>query len=611
MTLKTKESQDLGESTRQSTDRAELRWVQDLAVDWGRVVMTRVGEVVCHERMPVRGLQVVLDGRLHALQAAGDGLKFRRRLEVGEVIGAGLGGNSEGVYPETVETVEPAVLARFSREQLAVLKAENGAAYARLVGLVGTAEEAEGEGLRRESDLLGERWVPNSALYGIQSLRAYENFPISGIPLHFYPGFIKALAMVKLACARANHDLGLLGDREFGAIVKACQALMRGRHHSHFVVDMLQGGAGTSTNMMANEVIANLANESIGAARGDMTAVHPNNHVNLSQSTNDVYPTAFRISARIALRRLQSALVDLVDAFAERGNQFAEYIKMGRTQLQDAVPMTLGQEFHAFAANLREELERLQEAERLLEEINMGATAIGTGVNAPAGFGERVSEQLETITRLRVRVAPNLIEATQDTGAYVQLSSSLKRTAIKLSKICNDLRLLSSGPRAGLGEIRLPEAQPGSSIMPGKVNPVIPEVVNQIAYEVVGNDVTISMAAEAGQLQLNAMEPVIFWSLFKSIHHLRQGIITLTHRCVSGIEANPAAALAQVEASVGLITALAPRLGYARTSALARKALKSGMSAHAVLAEEGLLDLPEIAALLDPRSYPIPTSPSA
>lgn len=568
------------------------------------------GRFLVHERMPLTHLYFILEGKVRCLKASGDGLRYQFTLNAGEPLGYIPADPVDAVAIFSAEAVTDVRVMQIPVDELYKLRQNDSKGYATVqdwmdqqpsTGKSG-APVTEPVDFRRESDLLGERSVIHSALYGIQTLRAHENFPISGTPLSHYPGFIVALAMVKLACAHANHEMGLLPEDIFRGICNACERLIKGRHHRHFIVDVLQGGAGTSANMAANEVIANLALDHLGTPRGDYQRVHPNNHVNLSQSTNDVYPTAFRVAVRVGLRRLRSVLRDLVETFDAKGIEFDDVIKMGRTQLQDAVPMTLGQEFHAYGATLREDLARLEEAESLLEEINMGATAIGTGINAPPGFGEAVRIHLQRISGLDLRIANDLIEATQDTGAYIQLSSVLKRTAIKLGKICNDLRLLSSGPRAGLAEIRLPEAQPGSSIMPGKVNPVIPEVVNQVAYEVVGNDVTISMAAEAGQLQLNAMEPVIFWSLFKSIHHLRQAIITLDHRCVRGIEANRQRARQFVDESLGMITALTPRLGYARTSALARRASISGKGALAVLEEEGLLRDPEILAALDPRN---------
>jgi aspartate ammonia-lyase len=380
---------------------------------------------------------------------------------------------------------------------------------------------------RTEHDLLGNRMLPAHAYYGIHTLRALENFPISGTPISIYPDLVTALACVKQAAAIANSELGLLDEERATAIRLACERIREGECLDEFVVDVIQGGAGTSTNMNANEVIANRALEIMGRARGDYRSLHPLEHVNMSQSTNDVYPTAVKLALHFGIHRLTAAMAELRVAFAAKAQEFAEVIKMGRTQLQDAVPMTLGQEFSTYAVMLEEDEQRLKEACLLIHEINLGATAIGTGINAHPEYAQRVCRRLSEITGIDLITASNLVEATQDAGAFVQLSGVLKRVAVKLSKTCNDLRLLSSGPRAGLNEINLPSMQAGSSIMPGKVNPVIPEVVNQIAFEVIGNDVTVSFAAEAGQLQLNAFEPIIAHSLFKSLKHLKNGCDTL------------------------------------------------------------------------------------
>ena len=411
---------------------------------------------------------------------------------------------------------------------------------------------------RLEHDLLGERPVPASALYGIQTLRALENFPISGVTIGEFPTLITALASVKAAAALANQELGLLDLTIANAIVTATDQLRAGQHHDQFPVDMIQGGAGTSTNMNANEVIANLALESLGKPRGAYDVIHPNNHVNLSQSTNDVYPTAIKLALHTSITDLRTAMGALAGAFLRKGEEFSPYIKMGRTQLQDAVPMTLGQEFTAFSHTTLEDIDRLGEAQALIREINMGATAIGTGINAPPGYAEAVRKHLSHITDLHLITAPDLVEATADTGVFVQLSGVLKRCAVKLSKICNDLRLLSSGPRAGLGEINLPAMQPGSSIMPGKVNPVIPEVVNQVCFDVIGGDMTVTMAAEAGQLQLNVFEPIICYRLLRSMTTMTRACHILRERCIEGITPNPDRMRYFVEHSIGIVTALVP-----------------------------------------------------
>ncbi|QIX59798.1 aspartate ammonia-lyase [Hymenobacter sp. BT18] len=439
---------------------------------------------------------------------------------------------------------------------------------------------------RLEHDFLGERTIPEDAYYGIQTLRAIENFRITGIPLKTEPLFVQALAYVKKAAALANQELGVLDASIAAAIAQACDRVITGEFDNQFLTDMIQGGAGTSVNMNANEVIANVALEIMGHPKGQYEFCHPNNHVNCSQSTNDAYPTAFRVALSNKLVGYGQALSELAEAFAQKGEEFRNVLKMGRTQLQDAVPMSMGDEFKAFATNLREELLRIEDSRQLISEINMGATAIGTGVNAPSGYAELVTQHLRTITGLDLKLAGDLIEATYDTGAYVQLSGVLKRTAVKLSKICNDLRLLSSGPRTGLFEINLPPLQPGSSIMPGKVNPVVPEVVNQTAFYVIGADLTVTMAAEAGQLQLNVMEPVISFALFTSISYLTNACHTLREKCVVGITANAQRAEELVRNSIGIVTQLNPVLGYETAAEIAKEALRTDKSVYAIAVTE-------------------------
>jgi len=454
--------------------------------------------------------------------------------------------------------------------------------------------------VRIEHDLLGERPVPADVYWGIHTLRALENFPITGKPIGSYADLVKALALVKLAAAHANRQLGDLDERRFDVITRACQEILTGKWHDQFVVDVIQGGAGTSTNMNANEVIANRAMELLGAPKGDYDVVHPINHVNMSQSTNDVYPTALRVAACFGIQGLIATMAELRTAFSAKAEEFADILKIGRTQLQDAVPMTLGQEFSTYAVMIGEDEARLAEAVLLIQEVNLGATAIGTGINTDIGYARLAIEHLSAISGLPLVPAPNMIEATQDTGAFVQLSGVLKRVAAKLSKICSDLRLLSSGPQGGFNEIKLPERAAGSSIMPGKINPIIPEVVNQIAFEVIGNDVTITMASEAGQLQLNAFEPIIGHSLFKSIEHLKAGCLTLAHNCVTGITANRALLAERARTSAGLATALNPYIGYENATRVAREALRSGRAVADIVAELGLLDREALAAILRP-----------
>lgn len=453
---------------------------------------------------------------------------------------------------------------------------------------------------RLERDSLGERQVPANVYYGVQTLRALENFPITGISISRFPLLIKALGTVKQAAALANMDLGLLDRRIGEAIVKACEDVRAGLLNDHFVVDVIQGGAGTSTNMNANEVIANRALEILGHPRGAYEHCHPNNHVNRSQSTNDVYPTSLKLATIWNIESLKVAMGELRDAFRRKGYEFRDVLKLGRTQLQDAVPMTLGQAFEAYAVTLGEDIERLSEAAMLLHEINLGATAIGTGVNTVEGYAKKVRERLVEITGLPLITSPNLVEATSDAGAFVQLSGVLKRIAVKLSKTCNDLRLLSSGPRAGLNEINLPPVQPGSTIMPGKVNPVIPEVVNQVCFQVVGNDVAITMAAEAGQLELNAFEPLIGYNLFQSLNMLERAMTVLRERCVVGITANVERCREYVERSTGLATALVPYIGYDAAADLAKEAMLSGRTIREVAREKKVLPEEELDRILDP-----------
>ncbi len=455
---------------------------------------------------------------------------------------------------------------------------------------------------RREHDLLGEKDVPTEVNYGIQTLRALENFDITGVPLSFYPDLVRGLAMVKMASAKANNDLGLLDDTIAKAIEDACHTIINGRYHKCFVVDMIQGGAGTSVNMNANEVIANVALQLMGYQKGEYKYCHPNNHVNLSQSTNDAYPTAMKIALVKRNKMLVKALMDLIVAFKTKAGEFANVIKMGRTQLQDAVPMTLGQGFEAYAVTLEEDIERLTKNANLFLEVNMGATAIGTGINSDPDYTPKVIGHLREITGLDIVSARNLVEATQDTGAFIMFSAALKRLAIKLSKISNDLRLLSSGPRAGINEINLPPMQPGSSIMPGKVNPVIPEVVNQIAFKVIGNDLTVSLAAEAGQLELNVMEPVIVQSLFESMEMLINGMSTLRSRCIVGITANEERCKEMVMNSIGLVTALNPYIGYEASTLVAKEALENNRSVYELVLEKNLLSKEELDNILKPEN---------
>ncbi|WP_402842051.1 aspartate ammonia-lyase [Microbacterium sp. GXS0129] len=453
---------------------------------------------------------------------------------------------------------------------------------------------------RTETDSLGSLDIPADAYWGIHTARALENFPITTRPISVYPDLVIALAMVKQASARANAEIGVLSQEKADLIDHAAQRVIDGEFHDQFIVGVIQGGAGTSTNMNANEVITNIALEMVGREKGDYAFLSPIDHTNRSQSTNDVYPTSIKIGLSLTLRSLLVELDLLRTSFLNKAGEFHDILKVGRTQLQDAVPMTLGQEFHGFATTLGEDYSRLKENAFLLTEINMGATAIGTGITTHPGYANAVCTHLRDISGIPVSTATDLVESTSDTGAFMSFSSSLKRNAIKLSKICNDLRLLSSGPQAGLGEINLPARQAGSSIMPGKVNPVIPEVVNQVAFAVAGSDLTVTMAVEGGQLQLNAFEPVIAHSIFQSITWMRQAMWTLRVNCVDGITANTERLGAMVGASVGVVTALTPFIGYASAAALAKTALMTGHNIADLVVEAGLMTREEVMKQISP-----------
>ena len=578
-----------------------------------------VDETLFEEGDPRRLFAIVLSGAV-AIEKAHEGRVTRlATLGAGDAVGEGIFLDDEP-HGTTARMIMPGDVLIMTRPELDALVKEHPQLYAALVNrsartisarlraadatLVGRGRALGfgGHRTRVEKDLLGEREVPFEALYGVQTLRALENFPITGIPIREMPELIVSLAAVKEAAANANHELGLLPAEIHEPIVRAAREIRAGRHHEQFLVDVIQGGAGTSTNMNANEVIANRALELIDRPRGDYATISPNSHVNLSQSTNDVYPTAVKLALHASLVEYEHELAALADAFLAKGREFAPYVKMGRTQMQDAVPMTLGQEFSAFGVTLREDVDRIREARQLIREINLGATAIGTGITASPEYTDAVRQHLSTITGIELITAPDLVEATSDTGAFVQLSGVLKRTATKLSKICNDLRLLSSGPRAGFNEINLPAVQPGSSIMPGKVNPVIPEVVNQVCFDVIGADVTVTLAAEAGQLQLNAFEPIIAYRLMRSLLSLRNACHTLRERCVSGITANVDRMRHFVEHSVGIVTALVPVLGYETATDVAKAAYESDRGVFDIVLERGLLTRAQLDEILNPAA---------
>lgn len=454
---------------------------------------------------------------------------------------------------------------------------------------------------RTETDSLGNCEIPDEVYWGIHTARALVNFPITRRAISNYPDLVRALARVKQAAARANKELGALDPQKADAIDQVCERIVAGELHDQFVVGVIQGGAGTSTNMNTNEVIANAGLELLGHDKGDYARLHPIDDVNRSQSTNDVYPTAIKLAMVLGLQRLLAEHALLTESFRAKGREFAHVLKVGRTQMQDAVPMTLGQEFAGFATTLSEDHDRLSELFPWLGEINLGATAIGTGITADPRYAESVRRHLEELTGIRQQTAPDLIEATSDVGVFLTLSGTLKRAAVKLSKICNDLRLLSSGPQAGLGEIHLPARQAGSSIMPGKVNPVIPEVVNQVAFSVIGADATVTAAAEAGQLQLNAFEPVIAHSVMQSLAWMTNACRTLRINCVDGITANETRLAGQVASSVGVVTALTPYIGYSEAAALAHTALTTNESIAELVVGRGLMTADEVARVLSPE----------
>ena len=455
---------------------------------------------------------------------------------------------------------------------------------------------------RIESDLLGAREIPADALYGVQTLRGIENFPISKFHLNEYPKFINGLAITKMAAAMANHELGLLTDEQAKAIIAACKEILDGQHHDQFPIDMIQGGAGTTTNMNANEVIANRALDLMGHKRGEFQYCSPNDHVNCAQSTNDAYPTAIHVGLYHSHQEFMPHLQRLIDALNKKGDEMAHVIKMGRTQLQDAVPMTLGQTFHGFASILTDEIAHLNHAAEDFLTVNMGATAIGTGICAEPGYAEKCVKAMCDITGLEFKLSGDLVGATSDTSCMVGYASALKRLAVKVNKICNDLRLLACGPRCGLAEFNLPPMQPGSSIMPGKVNPVIPEVMSQICYKVMGNELCVTMAGDSAQMELNAMEPVMAQCCFESIDLMRNGFDTLVTRCIEGITPNADHCRTMVHNSIGIVTALNPVIGYKNSTKIAKEALETGRSVYDLVLEHDIITKEELDTILSPEN---------
>ena len=585
----------------------------------GETVVYMPGEWAFHESTPRLWAGIVLDGEVEIMRGLHGSTTRVAVLRPGALI-------AESALLDDLPHSTSAVVRhgaevwQIPRRHLEEFRAQKPDVYYRIVARVAkgiserlrisTHRGADASitvgGVRREHDSLGERELPDHAYYGVQTARALENFQISGIPLRNFEHFIDALSLVKKAAAMANCELGVLAQAKMKAICAACDEILAGKLHEQFVVDMFQGGAGTSTNMNANEVIANRGLEILGHEKGEYSHLHPNDDVNCSQSTNDVYPTAIKLAVILSLKDLLAAMGELRRALEQKAVDFSKVLKMGRTENQDAVPMTLGQEFGAYGRMVESASGALQRAADELHDLNMGATAIGTGINSPPGYAERVTRLLAEVSGLPVRKAENLVEATQDSGCFAQMSGTMKRAAVQISKICNDLRWLSSGPRCGLNEINLPPMQPGSSIMPGKVNPVIPELVNQICYQIIGYDTVISMAAEASELELNMAEPIIAYDLLHGMMILKNACVTLTSRCIVGITANTDRCRHYVESSIGLVTALNPVLGYEKSAAIAKEALKTGGNVYDLVLEKKWLTKTQLDDLLRPENMTDP-----
>lgn len=602
--------------------------IEDLTIffEKGDVVNYQAGDWLYHESTPRRWAGLVMEGEVDIIRGRHGSTKRLTVLTPGAFLSESAL-LDELPHATSAFTRMGASILQISRENLDLMKTSNPEIYYRVVARIAQrigdrlrkASETKtpfagiGQlvgGIRKEKDSMGERELPLQVYYGIQTARAIENFQISAIPLSNFEHLIDALAYIKKAAAMANYELGRLDIEKHDVICKACDEVLEGKLHEHFVVDMFQGGAGTSTNMNANEVIANRGLELMGYRPGAYALLHPNDDVNCSQSTNDVYPTAIKIATILSMKDLLAGMKELAISLEQKADEFADVLKIGRTENQDAVPMTLGQEFKAYSVMIRSGMSALEKTAEELHEINMGATAIGTGLNSPCGYAKMVTEKLVEVSGLNLRKAPNLVESTQNSGCFVQFSGTLKRAAVQISKICNDLRWLSSGPRCGLNEINLPPLQPGSSIMPGKVNPVIPELVNQVCYQIIGYDNVISMAAEASELELSMAEPIIVYDLLHGMMILKNACIVLASRCISGITANREICREYVENSIGLVTALNPYLGYEKSTAIAKQALASGEKVYDLVLEKGWLtkerldDILKPENLADPRKVP-------
>jgi aspartate ammonia-lyase len=574
-----------------------------------------------HESTPRQWAGMVIDGEVTIVRGLHGSTRHLAVLTPGALIAEGAFLEEEA-HATGAFTRNGATVWQISQAALAAFREEKPDQFYRIVARVAAgisdrlrmaAERVTGAGpaqligdFRTEHDSLGERELPDEVYYGVQTLRAMENFAISGVFVKNFEHMIEALAFVKKAAAQANCELGVLDETRMKAICDACDELLDGQLHDQFTVDMFQGGAGTSTNMMANEVIANRGLEILGYKKGEYDHLHPNDHVNCSQSTNDAYPTAIKLAVLLSLKDLLGAMDELKAALEAKAEAFSDVLKMGRTENQDAVPMTLGQEFSAYAVMIESAADALKRTEDEFHNINMGATAIGTGINSPPGYADRVTQKLSDVSGFKLRRARNLVEATQNAGAFAQMSATMKRAAVQISKICNDLRWMSSGPRCGLNEINLPAMQPGSSIMPGKVNPVIPELVNQVCYQVIGYDAVVSMAAEASELELCMAEPIIAYDLLHGMLILKNACITLTSRCIVDIEANREVCRNYVENSIGLVTALVPVIGYEKSAAIAKEALKTGGSVYHLVLEKGWLTQEKLDDMLRPENMTDP-----
>ena len=603
---------------RMGIDKAELKKF----FDHGEQRTYAAEEWLFHESTPRRWGGIILDGEVEIVRGLHGSTRHYAVLGAGQMISedAFLGDvpHSSGAFTRLGATVW-----LITTDRIDAFRTEKPELFYRIVARVaaGISERLRAVSqslahvespvhlkgaVRLEHDSLGEREIADQAYYGVQTQRAMENFAISGVYVKNFEHMIEALAFVKKAAALANHELGVLEADKMKAICDACDELLTGKLHEHFTVDMFQGGAGTSTNMNANEVIANRGLEILGHKKGEYEFLHPNDDVNCSQSTNDAYPTSIKLAVLLSLKDLLAAMNELKEALEVKAEEFADVLKMGRTENQDAVPMTLGQEFSAYAVMINSAMAALERAGDEFHDINMGATAIGTGINSPPGYADMVTQKLTEISGFPLRRARNLVEATQNAGSFAQMSATMKRAAVQISKICNDLRWMSSGPRCGLNEINLPPMQPGSSIMPGKVNPVIPELVNQICYQIIGYDAVVSMAAEASELELCMAEPIIAYDLLHGMLILKNGCITLTSRCIVGIEANRDVCRQYVENSIGLVTALVPVLGYERSAAIAKEALKTGGSVFNLVLEKGWMTKERLDDMLRPENMTDP-----